>query len=408
MRTAAYIIIVMVVAAVLAASVRSCVARKKEFARYPTVEGLQGIHGDIRVLLADGVSCKVSVSGRYKIIADGRAAFDGLRPMPDVLVRPLAAGGIAIGDLNVKQERAEVVPAAGDTLRVNGSAYRGKLMLARRKDRRGAPRLLAVNVLPLEEYLAGVISSEMHSFWPMAALRAQAIAARSYALCRARSRSRWNYDVAATTADQVYKGIAGETASARRAAGQTRGVILLYDWQILPAYYHSVCGGRTASRKAVFGETDITPLAGVDCKYCNPKLHGGKNSGFYHWQVVVPHAKVVRALAAKGHSAAGIKAIEPVDPDRGHHAREMTLTPLSGPPFKLSIAELRRVIGPGKLKSNCFECRKKGNTLVFRGKGFGHGVGMCQWGAKGMAISGYDTKAILEYYYPGTEIRRVY
>ena len=95
-------------------------------------------------------------------------------------------------------------------------------------------------------------------------------------------------------------------------------------------------------------------------------------------------------------------------PDRGRHAREVTIRPLSGRSIRVSVGELRSLTGYGKLKSNCFECRKRGDTLVFRGSGFGHGVGMCQWGAMGMAASGYSSKAILEYYYPGAEIRRAY
>ena len=389
------------------ASVQSCIARRSELAQYPTFTGMPSKPGDIRVLLAKAQECKVLVNGGYRVVAGGKTLFSSPRPMPELIVKANGSG-IVMGARSIEHGRVEVIPAADGSLRVNGKAYRGRLVLIRRKRQTNAQRLLAVNVLPLDSYLAGVVSSEMHSYWPMPALRAQAIASRTYALYRAGNRTGWDYDVAAGTGDQVYKGVAGETASARRAVRQTRGVLLLYDWKILPAYYHSICGGRTASRKAVFGEADITPLAGVNCKYCDPKLHRRKNSELYRWQVTVPEAKMTRGLAARGHKIDGIKAIEPLEPDRGRHAREVTITPLSGSPFRLSVNELRSLTGYGKLKSNCFECRKRGDTLVFRGRGFGHGVGMCQWGAMGMAISGYDSKDILGYYYPGAEIRRVY
>jgi len=407
MKRAAHIVVAIGVAAVFAASVQSCIARRSEPAQYPTFTGMPSPPGDIRVLLAKAKECKVSVNGGYTVVAGGTTVLSSPRRMPELIVTANDSG-IVMGARNIGHDRVEVIPAADGSLRVNGKAYRGRLVLIGRKGPRNDRRLLAVNVLPLDSYLAGVVSSEMHSYWPMPALRAQAIASRTYALYRAANRSGWDYDVAAGTGDQVYDGVAGETASARRAVRQTRGVVLLYKWKFLPAYYHSVCGGRTAGRRAVFGEPDITPLAGVDCKYCDPKLHRRRNSEFYRWQAAVPEAKVVRGLMARGRKVDGIEAIEPVQPDPGGHAREVTVTPLSGRPFTLTVSELRLLAGYGKLKSNCFECRKRGDTLVFQGRGFGHGVGMCQWGAMGMAISGYDSKAILEYYYPGADIRRVY
>ncbi|NQT19012.1 MAG: SpoIID/LytB domain-containing protein, partial [Planctomycetes bacterium] len=391
MKRAAHILIAVAVGAIFAASVQSCIDRRKDFAQYP-----MNVDGDVRVLLADGKRFTVSVAGPYQILSGGNVLFRDERPMPKVNVGP-APNGIALGTKALAYPRLEIVPRVDGSLLVSGKAYRGRLLLIRRKKGLDDKGLAAVNVLPLDDYLAGVISGEMPAHWPMPALRAQAVAARTYALYRQRKRTKWNYDVTAGTGDQVYKGVAGETASARRAVDQTRGVVLLYNWKFLPAYYHSVCGGHTAARKNVFDEADITPLAGVRCGYCNPKRHGMRSSKFYRWQFRVSQSKLLGALAAKGHKLKKIKAIRPAKPGPGGHMARLTILPAVGKPFELSIHELRSMIGYGKIISNSFECSTRGGALAFAGKGFGHGVGMCQWGAKGMADSGYGFDQILQY-----------
>lgn len=409
MKRAVHIIVALVIAAIFAASVQSCIARRKDFAQYPMFHGIDPIPGDVRVLLEDGKPFTVSVAGPYQVLSGGNVLFSDQRPMPKLDAKPLP-NGIALGSEAIGRWRLEVVPGVDGSLLVNGKAYRGRLLLIRRKDGRKDKGLVAVNVLPLDDYLAGVVSSEMPSRWPMPALRAQAVAARTYVLFRARSRAKWDYDVSAGTGDQVYKGVAGETASARRAAEQTRGVVLLYNWKLLPAYYHSVCGGFTAGRKNIFNETDITPLAGVRCGYCEPKRHGMRSAKFYRWQFTLPQSKLVNALEAKGFKLEKIKAITPAKPGRGGHTARLIIEPAAGRPFELSVNDLRSMIGYGKIISNSFECDMRNGVLAFRGRGFGHGVGMCQWGAKGMAVadSGYGFDQILTYYYPGAEIRRVY
>ena len=391
------------VAAVFVASVHSCVARRDDFARYPTVDGVPPIPSDMRVLLAQGPSCHVAVSGGYDIVAAGRMLFNDSRPLPSVGVQATPQG-LVLGTQATGVRSVEVVPRSDATLYVNGSAYRGRLLLRADSD----DSLLAINVLPLDDYLAGVISSEMPSYWQLDALKAQAIAARTYALYRARGRAAREYYLTAGTGDQVYKGIDGETTSGSRAVYQTRGLVLLYNWKILPAYYHSVCGGHTASRKAVFDQADITPLSGVQCPYCDPERHGLKSSKYYRWEATVPESQVLAGLAAKGRTVRRIAAVRPHNPGRSGHSRMLSIEPAEGDSFTISVDDFREIVGYGKLISNCFECSGANGTLVCRGRGFGHGVGMCQWGARGMAIDGSDFEEILRFYYSGAEIRRIY
>ena len=416
MDRASHVILAVLLAVLCMMSVQSCMARRNEFALYPVQKGVQ-LPGNVRVLLSAGEPCKLRVSGGYEITAGRDVLFADSSPMPEATVVAFP-GGMSINNQSIRSVQVDVVPKVDGTLWVNGRSYHGTLQLVNRPDR----GLTAVNVLGLEDYLGGVIAGEMPSLWPMPALKAQAIAARTYALYRARSRASWEYDVSAGTSDQVYAGIAGETSSSREAVKQTYGTVLLYDWKILPAYYHAVCGGHTASARVIFGEDDVTPLSGVECSYCNPKvqgLSGVKIEKYYRWQVTVPQAGLLAALARQGCKLQALDAIVPVGPDKGGHAADLEIRPAAAKPgslagaaaaqpIRMTVDKFRSLIGYGKLISPAFTCTKSGDAIVISGRGYGHGVGMCQWGARGMAVDGFGTKAILDHYYPGAEIVKVY
>lgn len=409
MNRASHIILAVLLTVLFAMSVQSCIARRAEFDMVPMQRGI-AMPQKIRVLLLSGQPCTVQVHGGYEIRAGRQVLFADEAAMPDAVVTPFP-GGMTINTESIRHTQVDVIPKTDGSLYVNRKPYHGSLRLVNRPDR----GLMAINVVELEDYLQGVITGEMPSLWPMAALKAQAIAARTYALYRARGRSGWDYDVAAGTGDQVYAGIAGENTSSREAARQTRGVILLYDWKILPAYYHSVCGGHTAGNKVIFDGEDITPLAGIDCPWCDPKMQGpggAKVEKYYRWQMKVPQAELLAALAKQGIKLDSIESIAPVRPDAGGHAGDVDIRPgpatLPARAVRMTADKFRSLIGYSKLMSPSFTCAKVGDAFVISGRGYGHGVGMCQWGARGMAAAGFSAKAILEKYYPGADIVRVY
>jgi len=409
MNRASHVILAVLLAALFAASVQSCIARRSEFDMVPMQRGI-AMPQKIRVLLSTAQTCIVQVHGGYEIKAGREVLFTDTAAMPDAVVTAFP-GGMTVNTESIRHVQVDIIPKTDRTLFVNHKPYHGSLRLVNRPDR----GLMAINVVELEDYLEGVITGEMPSLWPMAALKAQAIAARTYALYRARGRSGWDYDVAAGTGDQVYAGISGATASSRAAASQTRGVILLYDWKILPAYYHSVCGGHTAGNKIIFDGEDITPLAGIECPWCDPKmqgLSGVKLEKYHRWQVKVTHFDLLAALAKEGIKLQSIESIVPLRPDAGGHAGEVDIRPGPGTPrapsVRVTADKFRSLIGYSKLISPSFTCTKEGDTFVINGRGYGHGVGMCQWGARGMAAAGYSAKAILEFYYPGADIVKAY
>ena len=406
MKRAVHIALATAVLALFMASVQSCIARRNEFALYPTRSNVQ-LPGTIRVWLNSGEACKIQVAGGgYKLIAAGKTIFADSSPLPEVTASA-ATNGIMIGRDFIGHRQAELVPEPGARLLVNNKPYRGLLRLINNP----SSGLMAVNVVDLDDYVAGVVCCEMPSLWKIPALMAQAVAARTYALYRARTRASWSYDVCPTTGDQVYNGISGETSSGWEAVERTRGIVLLYDWKILPAYYHAVCGGHTASRKTVFGEEEITPLAGRECRFCNPSMHGllgPKMEKYFRWEVTVQQADLASALALQGVNMPSIDAIVPVNIDAGGYAAAVDIRPKTGAPARMPVEKFRLAVGFSKLISPAFNCTKKGNAFVFTGKGYGHGVGMCQWGASGMARENYTSQAILEYYYPGAQVTKVY
>ena len=256
---------------------------------------------------------------------------------------------------------------------------------------------LVIVSLQLERYLAGVLGGEMPLAWPQAALRAQAIASRSYAVWRrAVAPIDQPYDVTATTASQVF--VAGKMDDPRavQAVEGTRDLVLVWDGKVLPAFFHSTCGGHTAPAAAVLsGEApDIPPLAGAVCGFCEP-------SKYHRWEAVrLPETKLRTAAEKLGGRTLGpLTAIVPQAGIDGH-ATTLRCTGAQGE-ATIPATAFRLAVGPSELRSTAFQAQRVGEDFEFSGRGWGHGAGLCQWGARGMALAEMDERAILARYYPG-------
>ena len=280
------------------------------------------------------------------------------------------------------------------TLRVDGVKYRGELLIY--VD--GNDGVTVVETVDLESYLAGVLGKEVFLTWPKDALEAQAVAARTYALYRIKIREPGApYDMAAGYQySQEYGGVDAERPISREIMEDTRGVILTYQWRLFPAYYHSVCGGHTRSVEAVFGEREIMPLSGVPCDFCS-RAKG------YRWDARVPASEIGDDMARAGLDVGEVRDVRVSDGDGF-----WLIVEGSDRSRRMRAQDFRLVVGSKNVKSPEFEVRRAGYEFLFTGKGFGHGVGMCQWGAERMASKGYSSTEILKYYYPGAEVVRVY
>jgi stage II sporulation protein D len=286
------------------------------------------------------------------------------------------------------------VRSEGEFTRLNGADYRGWIEIRRKKN----GLLLVVNDLGMEDYLMGVVAEEIPFDWEFDALKAQAVASRTYALYRKRNSGKRPYHILATVKGQVYSGRRGERASAVRAVRETEGLVLAYNGEVIPAFYHSSCGGHTEDAFETWG-IDAPYLKGVDCGCQEISKYGV-------WEKRFTLKSIALSLGKLGYRLKDISGLDIGSITAAGRVREVALKHAGGT-TNLPAETLRQALGYSRIPSVFFEPMASGAEVVFSGRGLGHGVGLCQWGAKEMAQKGFDFKAILNRYYPGTELARM-
>ncbi|MDR5697709.1 MAG: SpoIID/LytB domain-containing protein [Armatimonadota bacterium] len=285
------------------------------------------------------------------------------------------------------------VRAAGDRpVRVEDRmrAYRGTIEL--RRTERG---LTVINELELEPYLYGVIKLEINPAWPPEAVRAQAVAARTLAVHSLGRFAREGYDLRDTTDSQVYGGVTFEDPRATEAVDATRGLILVHAGRPILAAYHADSGGRTESSENVWG-TAYPYLRGVDDPY-------SAGSPYERWAVSLALSEIGNRLRRGGLGVQDLRGLEVARTSES--GRVLTLRVLTdGASLELTGHRFRLLMGADVIRSTKFAVRVEGPSAVFEGSGWGHGVGMSQWGARGMAMRGMTFAQILRHYYTGVEV----
>jgi len=252
-------------------------------------------------------------------------------------------------------------------------------------------RLFFLQELPVESYVAGVLASEMPADFPFEAKKAQAVLIRSYAISHRGRHAAEGYDFCDTTHCQAYAGQSSN--SEENAAESTRGRILSFRGAAIAALYHSTCGGHTSPNQKVFGGQPLPYLQGVDDQsYCSASSH-------YEWQSTLSREDLGLAL---GFPVTTLRAEE-----RESGGRWFVLS-IDGRSMKVMdfLSEVGQRSGWNRLKSNWFEVKESDASLQFTGRGLGHGVGLCQWGARGMAELGKKYPEILRHYFPKTRLER--
>jgi stage II sporulation protein D len=257
-------------------------------------------------------------------------------------------------------------------------------------------RLLFVNTVDLEEYIKGVLYHEVSHRWPLEAIKAQAVAVRSYAIYQVQQNKNKDYDMTNDIYSQVYGGKTSERYRTNLAVQRTRGEILIFKEKVLPAYYHATCGGATENVKEVW-KHDLYPLKGVRCPFCSHSPH-------YSWKKNFQYKAIQEKRKKSGYKIGLIKNIEVRDRTLSGRVKTLDITSRDGEKISISGKAFRDVIGPNELRSNDYRVVMKGYYCDFIGKGWGHGVGLCQWGAMGMAKQQHTYDEILMYYYPGTQM----
>ena len=303
-----------------------------------------------------------------------------------------AQGGVHLEGSSVYARTIRVRSREG-LLGYAGRQYRGYLTVMLKSD-----KLMVVSHLPLESYLAGVVNGEIDSSWPMEALKAQVVAARSYALYQMNARSPY-YDLKTDVTDQVYAGPDSEDERAVDAVRMTRGQILYGEGGPIPAFYHSSCGGSTASARELWGFPQPAQ-EGVYCGQC-------QEAPYANWKLSLDVEEIVDTVMTLYPNIDNVRSMGVHR--RTRDGRIQTLFVETGRSRVLVDAgEFRKALGYRKLPSTRFSLGTSGDRIVLTGEGYGHGVGLCQWGARGSALKGMDYSQILRKYYPGTEIRRAY
>ena len=294
-------------------------------------------------------------------------------------------GHLHVGGRDMGREFVLDVPEPGVEIDVNGKTliYHGRLAFSAEPDAR------PVLTLPLEDYLAQVLPREMPISYPEAALEAQAIAARSYAAAQVLRTRRRAFDVVDDEFSQVFGSVDHRTPRARSIVNATRGIVLSYGGRVLPGFFSANCGGHTRPAGDAFGGKTSPPLSGVPCAGC------GWSKDF-RWSTRVPLSPAVRRLGLSSRP----------DQVRVHHFegdpwRSSLVFELGGSRSFISARRLRRALGRRRIRS----LRLKGASLqhgdlILSGRGFGHGVGLCQQGARGYAERGWSAEDILSHYYP--------
>ena len=279
-----------------------------------------------------------------------------------------------------------VFEAGAGLLAYGGRSYRGAAQLVARGE-----AVEVINVVDLEAYLRGVVPSEMAASWPMEALKAQAVAARSYTLTSLKPDG--DYDLCATDDCQVYRGAGAENPRSDAAVSSTQGVVVTYDGRPARTYYHADSGGVVASAKEVWG-TALPYLVAL-----RDAAAGGPHR---HWTEEVDPRIVAASLDALGRGVGTVTSMRVLAVGESGRVARLQVSGSAGA-TSLSGSELTRLARSWGLRSTLFKVL---SGLRVDGQGWGHGVGMSQYGARALADESYDYGRILAYYYPHTQLTR--
>jgi stage II sporulation protein D len=300
-------------------------------------------------------------------------------------------GGIVLGRINFNADKVLIKANDPEAIVINGRRFRGMFEFIKKNNL----HLLVINHIELEDYIKGVLYNEASHYWPQEALKALAVACRTFALNRTQENKSRDFDVTSDIYSQVYGGKSSERYRTNKAVEKTQGLVLTYNGKIFPAYYHATCAGKTEDA-SILWNIDIAPLKGVNCGFCSDSPH-------YKWHAVLSSDEIREKLGNNGHNIKNIKDIVILARDTSGRVANLKIVS-DEKEIEISAKDLRIMLGPNIIRSTNFTAHVVNNDVVFEGLGWGHGVGMCQWGAYFMAKQGKGFEEILKYYYPGSNV----
>ena len=351
---------------------------------------------ELRIAVLEGEkNVRLQVAGPYEI---RQIHTDGLLKEGrnlEAVVTPTAEG-LLLGEESLKIYGIRVIPKREASLSLEGRRFRGIVDILRQSDM----TLLVVNHIDIEKYLYGVLPHEVPRAWPDKMLEIQAILARSYALFKKMEHRKDDYDLTATVLSQRYGGREEEQRRTQRAVDQTAGKVVTYQGTLFPTFYHSTCGGYTEDAVvANLWKRKLAPLGGVRCSYCD-------RSPFYRWERSFSLEDIAFRLRKSGRSVPPIHHLRVEGRTASGRAKTIIIEHEKGE-TAIPATEFRLAISPMELRSIKFDLTVKEGRVFFKGYGWGHGAGLCQWGALGMVDRGFSVEEIISFYYPGSEIREL-
>ncbi len=347
----------------------------------------------IRVaLIRNAENLSLATKGRLYLFEKPTGEKYQLLPDSNYLMKP-KGNKIKIDGKSLYPPITLIPPEGEERIKINSQSYAGEITISIEDS-----LLCIVENVPIENYLAGVLPFEMSPLWPLEALKAQAVVSRTFAIKNLKPDL--PYDITSGTEKQVYKGINEANKRILRAIQETKGEVLTYRGELIRAYFHSCCGGHTASNYAVWGEKIIRPLRGVRDPFC-------RHSKKYYWQLSAGSSEILKFARQHGSKAIKIKRLRVLKKDSSGRALKLKIY-TNTKPLVVRAYDLRKFLGPRHFKSTLiYRIKKTKEGFKFYGKGWGHGVGMCQEGAKAMAKKGKSYRQILRHYYPKARIKHL-
>lgn len=343
----------------------------------------------MRVLLKDDQQqLEVKIGGEVTC-NDGQGGvlegcLDGVTLRLETIADTLHVGGMPVTQLPLK-----ITPVGGE-VGINGMSLQSHVEF--RKKPNGL--IQAITVLDMQDYLKGVVPAEASPKWDLEVLKAQAVAARTFALYRKKSRAAEDFDVTADVNSQVWKN-GGGSAVSDRAVDETDNLVMTYDGKLINAMFHACCGGETEDMEAVFGKpVDYLKPAEGKCPAGNPKMQ---------WERWFSPEEIQEMLEKKGYSLGRIKDIRVAAQSGTRRAAKILVIHSKGH-LVLKGNDFRKAMGWEVVPSTLFTLKKVRDRYNFEGRGSGHGVGLCQWGAREMSLQGKTFEEILHHYYKDVKI----
>ena len=339
---------------------------------------------ELRIAVEKDVSQVKVGSSTRATVRDAQGQEIGELTSMSSLTATIKENSLTVADNSATQELI-IEPQDNGYVWIGDRWYRGKTRLIR-----SGNKIAAINHIDLEEYLYSVVGAEAISSWPLEALKAQAVAARSYALYKRSRSENLDYDLDTTVSTQVYKGLDSEYTTTHQAVNETTGQIMTYDNQVILAAFHSSSGGHTENVEDVWS----SPLP-----YLRAVIDYDHQAPVFEWQQIFPISRIKTLVAGIGN----IRGLQPLKTTPRGRVVTMKVTGDRGT-ATLTGKEIRKAL---KLRSTLFRMSTDGENVRVQGRGFGHGLGLSQWGAYYLAQQGVDYHRILAHYYQNASLTQL-